>query len=200
MFSACATRWPVHWICDEAMRLMRPLCAEDVLLRPLDRADASGPYLAWFGDAHVMRFLVPIDGPMTVERLEDYIGDNERADNALLAGIFLDSGERHVGNIRLSGIERAFSRASVGIVIGARAEWGKGIAARAIRALTGFAHAELGLRYLYAGCHEGNIGSINAFRKAGYFDLAHARAHIRSNAALRDGIRIDHVMMVHCDA
>jgi [ribosomal protein S5]-alanine N-acetyltransferase len=200
MSSVCAPRWRARWASNDTMRLTQPIDAEGVLLKQLRLADAAGPYLKWFSDSLVTRFLSPVDGRMTTERLEAYIADNECAGDALLAGMFLDAGARHVGNIRLSGIERQFSRASVGIVIGDRGEWGKGVASRAIRALTGFAHAELGIAHLYAGCHTDNVGSIYAFRKASYVDFAQAPPRIRTLPALREGIGIEHVMMVHCDA
>lgn len=180
------------------MKLAAPLVAGELTLNSLDPSHAAGPYLDWFTDAKVTEFLVPIDGAMTIERLLSYITDNAADPTALLAGIFVDDGRRHIGNIRLSGIDTALSRSSVGIVIGARDWWGKGIASTAIRLLSAFAHDVLGLRYLYAGCHELNQGSVRAFLNAGYSDFATAPDAVRSTRALLDGIHIDHIMMVHC--
>jgi len=180
------------------MKLVAPLVAADFILNSLDVSDAEGPYVTWFSDPAVTEFLVPIDGAMTVDRLRTYIEENNADQTALLAGLFMKRDFGHIGNIRLSGLDRALSRSSVGIVIGARNFWGKGYASAAIRALSDFAHSELGIRYLYAGCHELNQGSVRAFLNAGYVDFASAPQSIRSIDALRNGIAIDHVMMVHC--
>lgn len=179
------------------MKLAKPLQLGDLVLKTLDATHADGPYLDWFIDPEVTKFLEPISGAMTAEHLRAYILDNNQDQTSLLAGLFVDDGGRHVGNVRLSGLDRGYSRCSIGIVIGARDCWGLGFASAAISALTDVAHADLGVDYLYAGCHKLNHGSVRAFLKAGYIDFSSASDTIRNIAALRCA-HIDHVKMVHC--
>jgi [ribosomal protein S5]-alanine N-acetyltransferase len=180
------------------MNLATPITEGTVTLAALAPRHADGPYLRWFDDPEVTRFLVPLDGAMTAERLRRYIADNAASDASLLAGIFTNGSTRHVGNIRLTSIDRRLSRASVGILIGDRGEWGRGCASAAIAALTRYAHGILSIENLYAGCHHENRGSVNAFRNAGWVDFTTVPTDIRARPALAEGTGIEHVMMVHC--
>ena len=56
----------------------------------------------------------------------------------MLLGIFV-APNTHIGNIRLLDIDRAFSRCSIGMLIGEEQHWGKGFASEAIITITNFA-------------------------------------------------------------
>ncbi len=58
------------------------------------------------------------------------------------------------------------------LLLGEQSEWGKGYASEAIRAVCSFAFDELNLKKLVAGCYEGNVASLSAFRKVGFLQEA----------------------------
>ncbi len=131
-------------------------------------ADAYGPYAGWMGDDEVIRFLEVRFRPRDADALAAYITRmNDSADNLFL-GLFLKSDGRHVGNIKLGPIHPIHKRADIGTVIGERSQWGHGLAAEAIAAVTRHAFERLGLHRVAAGCYASNVGSLSAYRKAGF--------------------------------
>ena len=60
-------------------------------------------------------------------------------------GIFLGDEFKHVGNIKLGPINSYHKRAEIGLMIGDKSVWGKGIATKVIRMVTHFGFSELNL-------------------------------------------------------
>jgi RimJ/RimL family protein N-acetyltransferase len=90
------------------------------------------------------------------------------APDILFLGIHSHILSKHVGNIKIALIDRNHGTGEVGIMIGERDVWGKGIASAAIELLSDIALEQLSLRKLTAGCYATNTGSFKAFKKAGY--------------------------------
>ncbi|MBY0431841.1 MAG: GNAT family N-acetyltransferase [Rhodospirillales bacterium] len=99
---------------------------------------------------------------------------------------------RHVGNIKLGPINRHHRRGDIGLLIGERDQWGRGLAAEAIAAMTAYAFAELGLNKVVAGCYAANEGSRRAFLKAGFAEVARRP---RPRHWLSDGVWQDDVVL-----
>lgn len=173
------------------MRVSAPLGTPDLLLRSLDPAAARGAYACWIRDPQVTRYLeVRLSAPNEAA-LEAYIGRMNASPDHLLLGIFLRSEpQRHIGNIKLGPIDLRHRSAPVGIAIGARELWGKGLASQAIRALAEHAFETLGLERLEAGVYAPNEASVRAFERAG-FELEGRRR----GARLFEGVRTDELVM-----
>ncbi|HJO96484.1 MAG TPA: GNAT family N-acetyltransferase, partial [Rhodospirillales bacterium] len=78
----------------------------------------------------------------------------------------------HIGNIKIGPIESEHRRATVGILIGQRDKWGEGFATEAISGATDYALRHFDVDIVLAGTYDTNLGSIAAFLKAGYVELA----------------------------
>ncbi len=137
-------------------------------LRVLNETAATGPYLSWMQDAEILRFLEARFGQHTPESLAGFIRSMNDNPDALLLGMFLKEDGRHVGNIKLGPVSREHARGDIGLLIGDKTVWGRGLATEAITALTRYAFETLRLNRLYAGCYGGNDGSVRAFVKAGW--------------------------------
>ncbi len=137
-------------------------------LRALDESAATGPYLGWMQDAEILRFLEARFTRHTPESLAGFIRSMNDNPDALLLGMFLKDDGRHVGNIKLGPVNRDHARGDIGLLIGDKSVWGRGLATEAIIALTHYGFDTLGLNRLYAGCYGGNEGSVRAFVKAGW--------------------------------
>lgn len=130
--------------------------------------DVNEDYVSWMNDSAVTKYLESRFDTHTRSSLERYVTDmNNRADVKLFR-VLDKATEIHVGNIKLAPIDYHHRRAEVGLLIGNRAYWGRGIATEAIRLLTEYAFDVLGLTKITAGCYATNIGSRRAFEKAGY--------------------------------
>jgi RimJ/RimL family protein N-acetyltransferase len=78
----------------------------------------------------------------------------------------------------------------MGLLIGERAYWGRGIATEVISLVSRYAFDELKLRKVTAGCYDTNRGAIKAFEKAGF-----VREGLRKKQYLCNGEYVDHVML-----
>lgn len=148
-------------------------------------------YVSWLNDPLVGRYLESRFAEHTEASTRAFVGAQRDDANALFLGIRSKSlAMRHVGNIKLAPIDRRHGLGEIGLLIGERSAWGRGIASDAIAALALIARDELSLRKLTAGCYASNVGSEKAFRNAGFEVEARRRDHF-----LLDGRPEDLVLM-----
>lgn len=141
-----------------------------ISLRCLSDHDVTKAYLGWLTDRTVTQFLeARFSGPANLEELRGFVEKVNKSDDGLLFGIFLTEGRTHIGNIKLGPINFIHGRADIGIIIGEKNYWGRGLATEAIILLSDYATAGLGLSRIYASCYESNVGSRRAFERAGFF-------------------------------
>lgn len=150
--------------------MIRPeIQSSRIVLRCLSDTDVTETYLGWLHDSSVNQFLeLRFAPPGTLSALRKFIKKVNQSDDELLFGIFLREGPTHIGNIKLGPINFPHSRAHIGIMIGEKSYWGRGLATEAIVLLSGLATSGLGLSRIYAGCYESNVGSRRAFERAGF--------------------------------
>jgi [ribosomal protein S5]-alanine N-acetyltransferase len=79
----------------------------------------------------------------------------------------------------------------VGLMIGDKTSWGKGIAFEAIELVTQYGFEELNLRKLTAGMYEQNVGSYKSFLKAGYQEVGRYKQHFFLQGHFIDGILLE---------
>ena len=96
--------------------------------------------------------------------------------------------DRHLGNLRIGAIDRHHQTATVALVIGEKAAWGRGYGTEAIRLATRYAIDALGLRKLNARCYATNVGSIRAFERAGWVHEGRQASQFISEGAVIDGV------------
>jgi ribosomal-protein-alanine N-acetyltransferase len=171
--------------------------SDHIYLRPLGIDDSMEAYQSWFRDAETVRYISGAPMNLDVEELRDYVRQNNDSDLCHLFGIFDAGSDRHIGNIRLTDIDRLLSRASVGILVGSKEHRGQGMAGTAIRLVTTWAHDNQLIKRVFAGCHEENVGSVRAFTNAGFVRREQLAADELAADNWTRGIAIDHVMMVH---
>lgn len=155
------------------------------LLEP-DRVTET--YVAWLNDPAVNQFLESRFAHASLQSTRRFVEDVLENPAALFFGIRSLALGRHVGNIKLAPIDRNHGLGEIGIMIGDRDAWGRGIASQAIERLAVIARAELNLRKLTAGCYASNQGSVRAFVKAGFAIEARRVAHFLLRGAPEDVI------------
>jgi RimJ/RimL family protein N-acetyltransferase len=173
------------------MKLDRPALSGPRLdLRPLDASHARGPYLGWMRDAEVLRHLEARFATHDEASLARFVAACNASADTLLLGLFLGAGGAHVGNIKLGPIDRHHGVAAIGILVGARAHWGRGLAREAIGLVADHALGPLGLGKLTAGCYATNVASRRAFERAGFAVEAVRRRHCRQDGAFVDVLEL----------
>lgn len=125
-------------------------------------------YVGWLNDPEIAHYLESRFARHDLASTRAFVAAQYTNPDVLFLGIRSEALGGHVGNIKLGPVDRRHLTGDIGIMIGARAAWGQGIATRAIRLLCGIARDELGLRKLTAGCYASNVGSERAFGRAGF--------------------------------
>jgi len=154
----------------------------------------SDDYVAWLADPQVNRYLESRFRPQPRAGVEQFVADMLAGEANLLLGIHSRALDGHVGNIKLGPIDRHHGLGEIGIMIGDRAAWGRGVGSAAIRALEAIARNTLGLRKLTAGCYASNLGSKLAFEKAGFVVEGHRKAHYLLDGRPEDGILLGKII------
>ncbi|HVL68430.1 MAG TPA: GNAT family N-acetyltransferase [Vicinamibacterales bacterium] len=173
-----------------------PLRPEDVVegdrirLRPVRLADATERYVGWLNDPEVNRYLESRFETATVESVREFVAKMAADPNHALFAIERRDDSMHVGNIKLGPVNWRHRFGEIGLIIGDRECWGRGVATEAITLITAFAFERLHLHRVSAGCYEPNAASARAFERAGF-----SREGVRRSCFLCDGAYVDAIML-----
>jgi len=147
-------------------------------------------YVSWLNDPSVNQYLECRFAAHTIESTRKYVEAVLTSPHNLFLGIRSHLSGRHVGNIKLGPIDQHHGTGEIGILIGDKSVWGKGIAGSAINLMAEIARSQLSLRKLTAGCYASNVGCQRAFEKAGFTVEA-----VRKQQCLLNGKPEDVVLM-----
>lgn len=137
-------------------------------LRKISIDDCNENYLKWMNDPEINKYLESRFMTHTIDSLKDFVTSMNSSENNVLFAIIDKESDTHIGNIKLGNIHPVHKYADIGLIIGDKNYWGRGIATNAIKLVSEFAFEELNLRKVFAGVYENNIGSIRAFEKCGF--------------------------------
>ncbi len=127
---------------------------------------ATLKYSKWLNNPKVNKYLETRKA--TTEDLKRYINEKNNNKNCLLLGIFSKESNEHIGNIKLEPISFNKKEATIGILIGEKNYWGKGIGTEAIKLSTNYAFDKLGLKKISLGVIPENKAAIRAYEKCGF--------------------------------
>jgi len=148
---------------------------EDIYIELLSAENATKEYAFWMNDPDVYQFLESRWKQVSISDLESYITSVNDGKNNFLFGVFDKKDARHVGNIKIGPVNHVHRHGDIGVIIGDKNYWGRGVATKAIALICEFAFNDLNLNKVIAGMYENNIGSYKAFvknnfRKVGVFE------------------------------
>jgi RimJ/RimL family protein N-acetyltransferase len=138
---------------------------ERLRLRPHVMADAAAIFATYAQDPEVARYVTwrPHQSVRTVREFLQSRALARRAGTAFSWAVTLRDGGRIVGNIEARPSDH---RVELGYVL-ARAYWGRGLMAEAVRALTDWALAQPEVHRVWAVCDVENGASARVLEKAG---------------------------------
>ena len=148
-----------------------------IYLREVRILDVSEDYCQWMNDPDVIRYTESRFTPQSTEKIQAYVRRESENPDSVFMAIIEKEHDRHIGNIKIHRIDRYHLHAEVSIVIGKKECWGKGYGTEAIRLVVDFAFNTLNLRRLTAGVYANNIGSVRAFKKAGFCEEGLRKKH-----------------------
>ena len=161
-----------------------------IYLRELVENDINENYLNCFKDDTVLSFL-EVDGKnLTKEKVVEYIENGLKSKEYFMYALCLKENDKHIGNVKIGPIDYKHMRSDLVTVLWDVKQWGKGLATEAIKAGNKIAFEKYNIRKLNGGIYENNIGSINAYTKAGWIVEARLRDHY-----ILDGKFLDRVVV-----
>ncbi len=151
------------------MILKENIIGERIYLRALDQQDASDDYASWLNDPEVNKFLATKSA--TKESLADYIQKKNEQSDALFLGIIIKAGDKHIGTIKLEPIDSKLGKTVIAIMVGDKANWGKGYGGEAMEILMEYAKNNLNIDTVELGVVAQNVTAMNAYAKLGFIEV-----------------------------
>lgn len=154
-------------------------------MRPVVLTDITDDYLRWMNDQQINQHMETRFRNQKMEDVQSYVQAMQANKNVLFLAMLLKENRQHIGNIKME-IAPFHSRGEISLWIGAKDQWGKGLATEAIRCLRDYGIDDLHLAKITAGCYSCNVGSAKAFLNAGFEQEA-----VLKEQYICDGRRVD---------
>ena len=164
--------------------------SERLLLRPVELTDVNDTYRSWMNDPVVMQYTESRFQTHSLEQIRQYVLSVQADESSCFFAIVEKKTGKHIGNIKIGHIHPVHRHADVGIILGDKTCWGKGYAAESLRLVAGYARQSLQLHKLMAGIYANNIGSIQAFLKAGFVAEGRFACHWFCDGEYVDGLQM----------
>jgi [ribosomal protein S5]-alanine N-acetyltransferase len=139
-----------------------------VYLRPLKPGDLNERYLGWLNDPEVTRYTETGVFPSTAGDLERYYRNVANSKSDVMFAIVHKRSGRHVGNVKLGSIHWIHRTATMGILIGEKAFWGKGVGLEATQLMAGYGFERLNLHRINLGVFAEHQAAVRCYERAGF--------------------------------
>ncbi|MBF0164651.1 MAG: GNAT family N-acetyltransferase [Magnetococcales bacterium] len=143
------------------------LAGTTLYLRPLQDADADGPYPHWLNDAETCAGNSHHCFPYAREQALNYIRMSRDSRDQLVLAIILLDGERHVGNVALQSLSFVHRSAEFSILIGDGVARGRGVGIEAGRLLVRHGFEALNLHRIGCGTFSNNTAMLALAKRLG---------------------------------
>ena len=147
-------------------------------------------YVSWLNDPEINQYLESRFVTHTLESSRNFVQCLLDSPTNLFLGIRSNLLDRYVGNIKIGPIDENHGVGELGIMIGDKKAWGKGIASSAVLLMLGIARDRLLLRKVFAGYYSSNIASQRLFEKSGFKVEVVRKQHF-----LLNGVPVDDVIV-----
>lgn len=164
--------------------MKRELRTSMIHLRRLSVDDVNARYLGWLNDPLVMAGIATAD--YTMEKLYAYVQEKTTVDNAVFFAIIAKDTDLHIGNIKLDFIDKKAQVAELGIMIGDRDYWGRGVGFDACSLAIDYGFHELGLRKIWLAVYQSNPQAMKLYQKLGFQLEGTLRKHVLVNGEFVD--------------
>lgn len=159
---------------------------KQIYLREVRSSDANANYYKWLNSPEINKYLETRFIPQSLDKITAYINNLSGQQDEVFFAICWQENKKHIGNIKLGPMNWIHRRGDIGLLIGEKDYWQKGVATEAISLVAEYAFNILNLNKITAGCHRGNIGSLKAFQKAGFIIEGERKKHSYLNGEYVD--------------
>ena len=157
-----------------------------VSLVPFGDQHITEAYVGWLNDQEMSKIILSAETTTTLEECRAYaeslILSNE---NHFFAMIANDTKE-HIGNFRLGPHDKHNDRIQLGMMIGNKSYWGRGIGSEVVSLGLNFAFEILNVHKVFLDVREDNLGAIRIYEKNNFFHEGVLKEHVKKNNRFYD--------------
>jgi RimJ/RimL family protein N-acetyltransferase len=129
------------------------------------------------------------NGDYTIKMLENYI-KNLIINKKYFWVIKIKDSNKHIGNIKIDPIDFYNGFAELGIMIGAKEEWGKGYAQEAINLVIDYCFNNLKIRKINLGVLSENLAAVKLYLRIGFVIEGTLKYQVKFNDKYIDTIKM----------
>ncbi len=137
-----------------------------IYLRYIKLSDVNDNYLSWLNDEQVMKGI--LTSGYNLQNLQSYVRNKINLKHTHFFAIVLKSNNLHIGNIKLDFHDSKANLSEMGVLIGDKDYWGKGIAREACNLILNYGFKKLNLRKIFLAVFENNIPAIKLYYSLGF--------------------------------
>jgi ribosomal-protein-alanine N-acetyltransferase len=155
-----------------------------IFLRPLSLSDANENYLAWLHDDEVMDGIAT--SGYTMENLRAYVSEKISGPDVAFFAICSNEDGTHIGNIKIDFHDKKANVSELGLLIGNKQYWGKGVGSEACKLIISYGFEQMRLRKIFLAVYEQNVHAKRLYEKLGFRLEATLRKHIAARGSYYD--------------
>jgi ribosomal-protein-alanine N-acetyltransferase len=158
--------------------MIRFLEGSQIYLRAITMNDVTDNYLSWLNDEETTRGLASGVFPSNIEELRKFVEAAISNRNVVMLAICDSKSNEHIGNIKLDNFDWVGRTCELGLLIGNKKYWGKGIGYEACKLTLEYAFTDLNIRKVSLAVYENNPAAIRLYDKLGFKKEGQLRSHI----------------------
>lgn len=165
---------------------MRFLEGDKIYLRAIAKSDVNQNYLNWLNDKDTTRGLASGLFPSTLMELEQFVERAIHNKDVVMFAICDKTNDQHIGNIKIDHFDWVSRTCELGLLIGDKNYWGKGIGFEACHLTLSYAFQTLNIRKVILAVYENNPAAIGLYKKLGFQLEGSLRQHVYDDGQYYD--------------
>lgn len=165
---------------------MRFLEGEKIYLRAIAKSDVNAEYLNWLNDKETTKGLASGLFPSTLQELDQFVEKAIHNRDVILFAICDSATDLHIGNIKIDHFDWVSRTCELGLLIGNKSYWGKGIGYEACKLTLHYAFHSLNIRKVALAVYANNQAAIGLYKKLGFVMEGSLRQHVYDNGEYFD--------------
>lgn len=155
-----------------------------ISLRPITLSEVNLSYLSWLEDPEVMQGIAT--SGYTLEKLREYVDKRTGNPSVAFFAIWANDSHQHIGNIKLEEQDSQSKVADLGLLIGNKSYWGKGVGKEACQLAIRYGFDQMHLRKIYLAVYENNPAARKLYTNLGFNLEGTLRKHVLVNGVYYD--------------
>ncbi|MEN9348460.1 MAG: hypothetical protein RLZZ77_1971 [Bacteroidota bacterium] len=147
---------------------MRFLQGDKIYLRAISKSDVNENYLHWLNDKETTKGLASGLFPSSLTELEQFVDRAIQSKDVVLFAICDASNDHHIGNIKIDHFDWVSRTCELGLLIGDKNYWGKGVGYEACKLTLHYAFHSLNIRKVLLAVYDNNPAALGLYKKLGF--------------------------------